>query len=192
MRRLTIKLRISAYALVVAVAFAAFMILFFPWQAARLGDRVMQDTAVTIASVFAASIEPAYGSLGAGGEQVIETALRNLSSETPARAPARRRADAADTWARIAVQRATVYGDSGARLAGIQRRRPARSARRRSAELSIEPIADGDGLRVTAPVFATASTRASSGSTSRTQTFAELARSNSVDLHRASRCSPAR
>jgi hypothetical protein len=60
MRRLTIKLRISAYALVVAVAFATFMILFFPWQAARLGDRVMRDTAVTIASVFSASIEPAY------------------------------------------------------------------------------------------------------------------------------------
>ncbi len=177
MGRLTIKLRISAYALVVAVAFATFMILFFPWQAARLGDRVMNDTAVTIASVFAASIEPAYDSLGAGGEQIIQTALRNLSSETAgARASSGSDADA-EAWARIAVERATVYGDSGARLAGYNDSQQLEAATPQR-KLSVESIADGTGLRVTAPVYKAGAYKGFFRIDFSTATFAALARSN--------------
>ena len=178
MRRLTIKLRISAYALVVAVAFATFMILFFPWQAARLGDRVMRDTAVTIASVFSASIEPAYRSLGNGGEQIIETALHNLSSEaTGLHAQPGSRGEPSETLARIAVQRATVYGDSGARIAGINDDDQLEAATPQRT-LSVETIAGGNGLRVTAPVFMAGSYKGFFRIEFGTQTFAELARKN--------------
>jgi methyl-accepting chemotaxis protein len=178
MRSLTIKLRISAYALVVAVAFATFMILFFPWQAARLGDQVMRDTAVTIASVFSAGIEPAYGALGAGGEQAIETALHNLSSETTgARARSGGGAEPSDAWTRIAVRRATVYGDSGARIAGVNDDDQLAAAMPQRA-LSVESIDGGDGLRVTAPVFAAGAYKGFFRIDFETQAFAAAARKN--------------
>ena len=182
MRRLTIKLRISAYALLVAVAFATFMILFFPWQAARIGDRVMKDTGVTIAAMFASNIEPAFDSLGRGGEEIIGAALSDLSSDLtaglghngPKRAAHR---DESDSVARIAVESATVYGDSGARISGFNDEEQ-RGNVTPERELSVVPSADGLGLRVTAPVYSRGVYRGFFRIDFSTQTFAELARKN--------------
>jgi hypothetical protein len=81
MFQLTIKLRIASYMALIAVFFTAFMVLFFPPQASKMGNRLMTDSAVTIASLFASNIEPAYDALGFGGEEIIATALRNLAGD---------------------------------------------------------------------------------------------------------------
>ena len=154
------------------------MILFFPWQAARLGDRVMNDTAVTIASVFAASIEPAYGSARRGRRaDHRDGAAQPLERDGGARA---RGGDAPtrETWARIAVR----ARDRVRRLRRAPRRhtttRDQLEAATRSAPLSVESIAGGNGLRVTAPVYASGSYRGFFRIDFSTQTFAALARSN--------------
>ena len=114
MSGLTIKLRIAAYMALIAVLFAGFMVLFFPPQAAKLGGRVMTDSAVTIASLFAANIEPAYDALGFGGEDIIETALRNLSGDSGQAEDAEAKAEHG-TFTPIEIHRVTVFTDGGAR-----------------------------------------------------------------------------
>jgi hypothetical protein len=79
MRRLTITLRICAYAALTGLLFGAFMVGFFPAQASRLGSRMMADSAMTIANLFAADLGSAYSASGAGSEELVRTALRHLS-----------------------------------------------------------------------------------------------------------------
>ncbi len=154
MIRLTIKLRIAFYMALIAVFFTAFMVLFFPPQASKMGNRLMTDSAVTIASLFAANIEPAYDALGFGGEEIIGTALRNLAGDDAAPGAQADGAAAQDgaAHAPIKIQRITVYGENGARLDGYgdatstdQSGSPARA-------MQIEHLDDEDLLRVTAPV----------------------------------------
>src|SRR5262245_27255667 len=182
MGRLTIKLRISAYALFVAVAFASFMILFFPWQAGRLGDRVMKDTAVTIAAMFSSSIEPAFDQLGGAGDVILAGALSDLSSELTEggvregmRGRARR--DESESVARIAVESATVFSDAGKRLAGFNDE-DQRAGTAPQRELSVVATADGHGLRVTAPVFSRGVYKGFFQIDFSTRTFADIARAN--------------
>jgi methyl-accepting chemotaxis protein len=144
MRRLTITLRICAYAALTGLCFAVFMVGFFPAQASKLGSRVMTDSAVTIASLFAASIEPAYSSQGFGGDEIVQTALKNLAGDN---------AGSGEWSQRIRVTRATVYTQGGERIAGYNDGDQEKAAVRPQRTLSVEHL-DSEGiLRVTAPVF---------------------------------------
>jgi methyl-accepting chemotaxis protein len=150
MSGLSIKLRIAVWASLVALGLAAAIVLFFPAQASKLGDRVMTDSAVTIASLFEASIEPAYSSLGFGGEEILETALQNLSGEKDS---ARREGSAEHNFARMKVDRATVYAASGARLDGYNDQDRAGNSAVPTHTTLIEHLEDRDALRITAPVY---------------------------------------
>ncbi len=155
MGRLTIKLRIAAYMALIAVFFTAFMVLFFPPQASKMGNRLMTDSAVTIASLFAANIEPAYDALGFGGEDIIETALRNLSGDStaPGRSDASKASHEEATHVPIEINRVTVYNDAGSRLDGFNDLELADQVVAAERDMRIEDL-DGDGiLRVTAPVY---------------------------------------
>jgi len=145
MGRLTIKLRIAAYMALIAVLFTAFMVLFFPPQASKMGNRLMTDSAVTIASLFAANIEPAYDALGFGGEDIIGTALRNLSGESASHE--------AETNVPIEINRVTVYNDAGARLDGYNDASDADRVVSPERTMVIEDLDDAGVLRVTAPVY---------------------------------------
>ena len=155
MGRLTIKLRIAAYMALVAVFFTAFIVLFFPPQASKMGNRLMTDSGVTIASLFAANIEPAFDALGFGGEDIIGTALQNLSGESLAR----RQADEAgaeapaSAHAPIEIHRVTVYDASGSRLDGYNDQSVASQTISPEQALVIDDLDDEGLLRVTAPVF---------------------------------------
>jgi methyl-accepting chemotaxis protein len=105
MRHLTIKFRIIAYMALIGAGLSAFMSLFFPPQASKLGSRLMSDSTLTISRLFAANIEPAFDALGFGGEEIIEIALENLRSDDGRGAP-------------IEITRVTVYNASGQRLDG--------------------------------------------------------------------------
>jgi len=155
MVRLTIKLRVAAYMALIAVLFSGFMMLFFPPQASKMGNRLMTDSAVTIASLFAANIEPAFDALGFGGEDIIETALRNLSGESTSLGSASeaKPSGEADAFAPIEINRVTVYNDAGARLDGFNDGNRATDAVSADRALRIEHL-DAEGLlRVTAPVY---------------------------------------
>src|SRR5262245_5925648 len=142
MGNLTIKLRISAYMAAIAVLFAAFMVAFFPPQASKMGNRLMADSAVTIASLFAANIEPAYDALGFGGEEIISTALHNLSGDT-ARAGSEAHVDGKQAVsAPIEIHRVTVYNDQGARLDGYGDAAHAREAVEPQRALRLENLDD--------------------------------------------------
>ena len=154
MSGLTIKLRIAAYMASIAVLFAAFMVLFFPPQASKLGARVMTDSAVTIASLFAANIEPAYDALGFGGEDIIETALKNLagdSSAAPTEPSSAKPEHAAFTP--IEINRVTVFTDAGARLDGWNDAATASESAAPQREMLVEISDSDESLRITAPVY---------------------------------------
>ncbi len=147
MRRLTITLRISAYAALTGLAFALFTVSFFPRQASQLGGRMMVDSAVTIASLFATSMEAAYGANGATDEQLIRTALRRLSGESAT-------SEAERGWTqRMRVSRATVWTQAGDRLTGYNddAREGMRTNRVRG--LFVERLDDEATLRVSAPIL---------------------------------------
>jgi hypothetical protein len=155
MGRLTIKLRIAAHMALIAVLFAAFMVLFFPRQASKMGNRMMTDSAVTVASLFAANIEPAYDALGFGGEDIIETALRNLAGDSIlGEAVNEGSPGASSEYAPIAIQRITVYNDAGIRLDGRNDEGHSTEALAPQRGLVIEHLDDEGLLRVTAPVYA--------------------------------------
>jgi methyl-accepting chemotaxis protein len=152
MRGLTIKLRIAAYMAAIAVLFAGFMVLFFPPQAAKLGGRVMTDSAVTIASLFAANIEPAYDAIGFGGEDIIETALRNLTGDSgAAAATSGETAAQSNGFTPIEIHRVTVYNDSGVRLDGWNDAAVAGETVSPERTMRVER-SDDDTLRIVAPV----------------------------------------
>jgi methyl-accepting chemotaxis protein len=154
MGRLTIKLRVASYMALIAVFFTAFMVLFFPPQASKMGNRLMTDSAVTIASLFAANIEPAYDALGFGGEEIIGTALRNLAGESASgeQTGSSESPEPAAAHAPIEIQRITVYSETGARLDGYNDQGLEDQAAAPSNALRIEHLDDEDLLRVTAPV----------------------------------------
>jgi methyl-accepting chemotaxis protein len=172
MRRLTIKLRISVYAALTGIAFGIFIVLFFPAQASRMGSRVMTDSAVTIASLFASSIEPAYSARGFGGDEIVQAALRNLAGETVSREGEH------ETTRRIRVTRATVYTQSGERIAGYNDADQDKASARPQRTLSVENL-EGDGtLRVIAPVYGDGEYKGFFRIDFSTDTFAELTRRN--------------
>ncbi len=154
MFRLTIKLRIASYMALIAVFFTAFMVLFFPPQASKMGNRLMTDSAVTIASLFAANIEPAYDALGFGGEEIIGTALRNLAGEASSHGETGAAAESADAPAHapIEIQRITVYSETGTRLDGYNDQQHSHEVVSPQRTLQIEQRDEDDLLRVTAPV----------------------------------------
>ncbi|MBM4336119.1 MAG: methyl-accepting chemotaxis protein [Deltaproteobacteria bacterium] len=153
--RLTIKLRIAAYLAGMAVLFSAFMLLFFPPQARKLGDRLMADSTVTVASLFAASLERGYDSLGFGGEEVIGTALRSLSGEsiTLGEADSGRPSLETREHAPIEITRITVYDEDGARIDGWSDEGLSGANVAPERALKLEDLEDQDLLRVTAPVY---------------------------------------
>ncbi|MEX2206520.1 MAG: methyl-accepting chemotaxis protein [Myxococcota bacterium] len=154
MFRLTIKLRIAFYMALIAVFFTAFMVLFFPPQASKMGNRLMTDSAVTIASLFSANIEPAYDALGFGGEEIIGTALRNLAGDaaTGGAAHGAEASAEAPTHAPIEIERITVYSETGTRLDGWNDQKLADQVVTPERAMRIEHLDDEDLLRVIAPV----------------------------------------
>ncbi len=176
MGRLTIKLRIAAYMAGIAVFFTTFMMLFFPPQASKMGNRLMTDSAVTIASLFAANIEPAFDALGFGGEEIIGTALRNLSGE----AASRDKADEAATHAPIEIQRITVYNEMGSRIDGYNDQALADQALAPQRAMLIEQLDEEDLLRVTAPVTSEGELKGFFRIDISKHTFRALVRSNLV------------
>ncbi len=182
MFRLTIKLRIASYMALIAVLFTAFMVLFFPPQASKMGNRLMTDSAVTIASLFAANIEPAYDALGFGGEEIIATALRNLAGETSAQAAdgVAEAANGAAAHAPIQVERITVYGENGARIDGYNDQETGSQPGSSSREVQIEDLDDQELLRVTAPVIADGELKGSFRIEFSKQTLHALVRSNQL------------
>jgi methyl-accepting chemotaxis protein len=157
MPALTIKLRIVAYTGCVALAFAIFTSAFFPPQASRMGNEILADSAVTVANLFAANIEPAFDSLESGGEEIIETALRNLNSDRIE--PAIGIQDGIRQPVPIEVRSAAVFDAAGHRLASY--RAPAYApedgpsalaARPMARQMAIENGKDTNVLVVTAPV----------------------------------------
>ena len=145
MRRLTITLRICAYAALTGFLFAVFMVGFFPAQARKLGSRVMADSAATVASLVAADLESAYAAGAAGGDQAIRAALRRLAGE----AGAAERPGAQG----MRVTRATVYSRSGERIAGYNDAEREQSNARPQRSLRVEQLDAEDTLRVAAPIF---------------------------------------
>ncbi|HKC50621.1 MAG TPA: methyl-accepting chemotaxis protein [Myxococcota bacterium] len=145
MRRLTITLRICAYAALTGFLFAVFMVGFLPAQARRLGSSVMADSAVTIAALFAADLEPAYAAGAAGGDQAIRAALRRLAGEAGASEAQRPGAQG------LRVTRATVYSQSGERVAGYNDAEREQSNARPQRSPRVEQLEDT--LRVAAPIF---------------------------------------
>ena len=144
MRRLGITLRISAYAVLTALAFAVFMVFFFPAQAARMSSRVMSDSAVTVANVFAASIAPALGARDAASDQLLDDALHSLAGESARRD---------DTVDRARIASATIWDAKGVRIAGWGDGQRAHEAVEPRRTLTVEAL-DSEGiLRVTAPVL---------------------------------------
>jgi len=146
MRRLTITLRICAYAALTGLLIAVFMVGFFPAQARKLGSRVMADSAVTVAGLFAADLEPAYAA-GAGGDQAIRAALRRLAGEAGASDGQRPGAQG------MRVTRATVYSQSGERIAGYNDAEREQSSARPQRSLRVDQLDAEDTLRVAAPIF---------------------------------------
>jgi methyl-accepting chemotaxis protein len=156
MGRLTIKLRIAAHMALIAVMFAGFMVIFFPHQASKMGDRLMTDSAVTIASLFAANIEPAYDALGFGGEDILETALKNLAGD-PSSEGAKAEASApgsASAYAPIAINRVTVYNALGVRLDGYNDKDHGTEPVAAERAMRVEHFDDENVLRISAPVYA--------------------------------------
>lgn len=155
MGRLTIKLRIAAYMALIAVAFTAFMVLFFPTQASKLGNKLMTDSAVTVASLFAANVEPAYDALGFGGEEIISTALRHLSGESTTRDLPNEDRILHETTGHspIEITRITVYGEDGSRIDGFNDESLVGHVAAPERTMVIEDHDDESFLRVTAPVY---------------------------------------
>jgi len=172
MRRLTIKLRVSVYAALTGIALGVFIVLFFPAQASRTGERVMTDSAVTIASLFASSIEPAYAVRGAGGDEIVQKALRALSGETVTRDGDR------ESSQRVRVTRATVYTDSGERISGYNDADREKASPRPQRILSVEHLANEGTLRVTAPVYGDGAYKGFFRIDFSTETISDLTRRN--------------
>jgi methyl-accepting chemotaxis protein len=172
MRRLTITLRISAYAALTGFLFAAFMVGFFPGQASELGSRMMADSAVTIASLFAADIEPAYSAGGTGGDEIVRTALRHLTGD--AVTPGGERPGAT----RMRVTSATVYTQSGDRIAGYNDAGHEKSNARPQRSLLVEHLDADDTLRVTAPIYGDGDYKGYFSIDFSTETLSGLARRN--------------
>jgi methyl-accepting chemotaxis protein len=171
MRRLTITLRICVYAALTGLALAVFMVGFFPAQASKLGSHVMADSAVTVATLFAASIEPAYGT-GSGGDEIIRAALRNLSGDSVTSG-----GDHASSR-RLRVTSATVYTPSGERIAGYNDAARAKESARPQRTLAVENLESEATLRVTAPIYGDGDFKGFFSIDFSTDTLAELARSN--------------
>jgi methyl-accepting chemotaxis protein len=156
MPALTIELRIAAFTAGVALAFAVFTSTFFPPQASRLGDQLLADSAVTVANLFAANIEPAFDALEFGGQEIIETALRNLNSDRVEPAIANR--EGSRQAVPIEIRSAAVFDAAGRRLGSY--REPAAGpavpgpaeGRPLDPHMAIEDGADTQVLVVSAPV----------------------------------------
>ncbi|HTO05627.1 MAG TPA: methyl-accepting chemotaxis protein [Myxococcota bacterium] len=144
MRRLTIQLRICVYAALTASAIAVFLTLFLPRQTEKLGTQVIDASAVTIAGLFAAGIEPALSSHGPGGEDALRAVLRNLEGDGGA--------GPGDSAIRLRVTRATIYTQSGERLAGFNDHDAPKGPASPPHRVGLD---HQDGLlRVTAPLWA--------------------------------------
>jgi methyl-accepting chemotaxis protein len=167
MRRLGITLRISAYAVLTALAFAVFMVFFFPAQAAKMSSRVMTDSAVTVANVFAATIAPGFAR-DAASDQIFDGALRSLAGEGS-------RADAA---ARARIASATIWDAKGARVAGWADGESMGETVEPRRTLTLEPRDSEDILRVVGPVFVDGAFKGFFRIDFSTETFAALARQN--------------
>ena len=146
MRRLTIQLRICAYAALTASAIAGFLMFFLPTQSEKLGNQVMDASAVTIASLFAAGVEPALGSHGAGSDEALRSVLRKLEGDGPA--------SFGGSAERLQVTRATIYSPGGERLAGFNDHELAKAAGSPPRKLVLERLQKQGLLRVSAPLFA--------------------------------------
>jgi methyl-accepting chemotaxis protein len=171
MRRLTITLRIGTYAALTGLAFAVFMVGFFPAQASKLGSRMMADSAVTVAALFGASIAPAYSAGGSGGDQVVRAALQNLAGDSL-------NAEGDRQWSqRMRVTRASVYGPSGTRVAGYNDASREPSARPQRT-LLVERLDGESTLRVSAPIYGDGEYKGFFSIDFSTETFSELARAN--------------
>jgi methyl-accepting chemotaxis protein len=109
----TIKFRIIAYMVLIGAALSAFMVLFVPPQASKLGERLMKDSTVTISRLFAANIDAGFDALGFGGEEIIENALDDLRSKE-----GEQPVDVERDSAPIEVRRVTVYDARGRRIDG--------------------------------------------------------------------------
>jgi methyl-accepting chemotaxis protein len=145
MRRLTITLRISAWAALTGLAFAVFMVSFFPAQAAKVGSRMMADSAVTIANVFAANIAPAFALRDQSRDQIFDGALLSLAGESATRP--------GELGSRARIASATIFDTRGNRLAGYADGERAHDVVDPHRSLVVEPR-EGEGiLRVFAPVY---------------------------------------
>jgi methyl-accepting chemotaxis protein len=142
MRGLTIQLRICVYAVLTSAAIAIFLIVLLPAQATKVSDRVLHSSALTIADLFAADLEPA-AARGLNPEQALSNALRDLL---------RPEGQANDTPA-LRVTRATLYGPSGERIAGYDDAERGRDLQIPPRSQSVERSAAEHRLRVTAPIF---------------------------------------
>jgi methyl-accepting chemotaxis protein len=134
----------------------------------------MADSAVTIASLFAANIEPAYDALGFGGEEIIGTALRNLAGDAASNDPA------ASGHAPIQIQRITVYGENGARIDGHNDQDHGGETGSSARAMQIEDLDSLDLLRVTAPVISGGELKGSFRIDFSKQTLRALVRSNQL------------
>jgi methyl-accepting chemotaxis protein len=146
MRRLTIQLRICVYAALTASAIAGFLMFFLPTQSEKLGNQVLDASAVTIASLFAAGIEPALTSHGPGGDEALRAVVRKLEGEGPSGS-----GGPAD---RLQVTRATIYTQSGERLAGFNDHEREKASGNPPRKLVLERLEKQGLLRVSAPLFA--------------------------------------
>jgi methyl-accepting chemotaxis protein len=144
MRRLTIQLRICVYAALTASAIAVFLMFFLPAQSEKLGNQVMDASAVTIARLFAASIEPALAAHGSGDE-TVRAVLRKLQGEAPAGY-----GGLAD---RLQVTRATVYAASGERIGGINDAEREKAPAGAPRKLAVDRLENQGLLRLRAPLF---------------------------------------
>jgi methyl-accepting chemotaxis protein len=150
-QNLTIKLRIIVYMVSVGVVFAAFMSLFFPRQASKMGEDLMSEASASIAELFAANIEPAYDSLGFGGEQILATAIENLAGK--GQKANRSGRESGENVSKIEVIRVSVYDDTGKRLDGYQDESARSASSVADRHTRIERDRDREVLVVTQPVY---------------------------------------
>jgi methyl-accepting chemotaxis protein len=141
MSRLTIQLRICAYAVVTALAVATFIVLFLPAQTKRIGSRVMESSAATIAGLFADDIALPFASHDA---DALHEAVLHFAGEDASHP--------GDAW--IEVTRATIFNASGQRLAGYNDNEHAQGPMSLPSQMSVEELAGEETLRVTAPIVA--------------------------------------
>jgi methyl-accepting chemotaxis protein len=143
MSRLTIQLRICVYAVVTALAVASFIVSFLPAQTRRIGERLMESSAATIAGLFADDIALPFASRDADAlhEAVLHFAGTDASNSG---------LDGA--W--IQVTRATIFNASGQRLTGYNDSEHAQGPLSLPSQMSVEEVSGEETLRVVAPIVA--------------------------------------